>query len=73
MILNYMKKFWMGGWKKLFILTKCCLVSCLEGRQWVLFVLRRLAEKFRSEGKRLFYAFSDLEKAFDRVLQEEIY
>ena len=38
MILNYMKKFWMGGWEKLFILTKCCLVSCLEGRQWVLYL-----------------------------------
>ena len=37
------------------------------------FVLRRLAGKFRSEGKRLFYVFGDLEKAFDRVLQEEIY
>lgn len=51
------------------------LFSFMPGRSTVgaVFVLRRLAGKFRSEGKRLFYAFSDLEKAFDRVLQEEIY
>ena len=51
------------------------LFSFMPGRSTVgaVFVLRRLAGKFRSEGKRLFYVFGDLEKAFDRVLQEEIY
>ena len=38
----------------------------------VVFVLRRLTEKFRAKNKRLFFVFVDLKKAFDRVPREVI-
>ena len=34
----------------------------------MLFVLRRLSEKFRAKNKKLFFIFVDLEIAFDWVL-----
>ena len=36
------------------------------------FVLRRLAEKFRAKNKKLFFVFVDLQKAFDWVPREVI-
>ena len=38
----------------------------------MLFVLRRLTEKFRAKNKKLFFVFVDLEKAFDQVPREVI-
>jgi len=36
------------------------------------FIVRQMQEKFRAKGKKLYFGFMDLEKAFDRVLQEVI-
>ena len=41
----------------------------LEG-DCAVFVLRRFTKKFRSKGKKLFYVFVDLEKAFNLVPQK---
>ena len=41
-----------------------------KGTVDVVFVLRRLTEKFRAKNKKLFFIFVDLEKAFDRVPRE---
>ena len=37
-----------------------------------IFIVRQMQEKFRAEGKTLYFDFVDLEKAFDRVLREVI-
>ena len=42
-----------------------------RGTVYAVFVLRRLSEKIRAKNK-LFFIFSDLEKAFDRVSMEVI-
>ena len=39
----------------------------------MLFVLRRLSEKFRAKNRKLFFIFVDLEKAFDQVQREVIH
>jgi len=31
-----------------------------------------MQEKFRAKGKKLYFGFADLEKAFDRVLREVV-
>ena len=38
----------------------------------MLLCLRRLTQKFRAKNKKLFFAFVDLEKAFDRMPGEVI-
>jgi len=35
-------------------------------------IVRQLQEKFRAKGKKLYFGFMDLEKAFDRVPREVI-
>ena len=53
------------------ILTQCSLAFNLlapgKGTTDAIFILRQLQEKFLSKGKKLYFAFVDLEKAFDRV------
>ena len=39
----------------------------------VVFVLRRLSEKFRAKNKKLFFVFVDLENAFDWVTRKVIW
>ena len=37
-----------------------------------IFIARQMQEKFRAKGKKLYFGFVDLEKAFDRVPREVI-
>ena len=37
-----------------------------------IFIVRQVQEKFRAKDRRLYYAFVDLEKAFDRVPREVV-
>jgi len=37
-----------------------------------IFLARQMQENFRVKGKKLYFGFVDLEKAFDRVLREVI-
>jgi len=37
-----------------------------------IFMARQMQENFRVKGKKLYFGFVDLEKAFDRVAREEI-
>ena len=37
-----------------------------------IFIVRQMQEKFRAKGKKLYFGFLSLEKAFDRVLREVI-
>ena len=41
-----------------------------KGTTDAIFIVRQLQEKFRSKRKTLYYAFVDLEKAYDRVPRE---
>ena len=41
-----------------------------EGTTDAIFTVRQMQEKFRVKGKRLYFGFVDLEKAFDRVPTE---
>ena len=43
-----------------------------EGTTDASFIVRQMQEKFRAEGKKLYFGFVDLEKAFDRVPREVI-
>ena len=36
------------------------------------FIMRQMQEKFRAKGKKLYFVFVDLKKAFDRVPREVI-
>ena len=36
----------------------------------ILFIVRQMQEKFGVKGKKLYFGFVDLEKAFDRVLEK---
>jgi len=38
-----------------------------KGTTDTIFIVRRMQEKFRAKGKKLYFGFVDLEKAFDRV------
>jgi len=37
-----------------------------------IFIVRQIQEKFRAKGKKLYFGFVDLEKAFDRVPRDVI-
>ena len=43
-----------------------------KGTTDAIFMARQMQENFRVEGKKLYFGFVDLEKAFDRVLREVI-
>jgi len=43
-----------------------------KGTTDTIFIVRQMQEKFRAKGKKLYFGFVDLEKAFDRVLTEVI-
>ena len=43
-----------------------------KGTTDVIFIVRQMQEKFRARGKKLYFGFVDLEKAFDRVPREVI-
>ena len=38
-----------------------------KGTTDAIFIVRQMQEKFRVKGKKLYFGFVDLEKAFDRV------
>jgi len=41
-----------------------------KGTTDAIFIVRHMQEKFRAKGKKLYFGFLDLEKAFDRVLKK---
>jgi len=41
-----------------------------KGTTVAIFIVRQMQEKFRAEGKKLYFGFLDLEKSFDRVPRE---
>jgi len=43
-----------------------------KGTTGDIFIVRSMQEKYRAKGKKLYFGFVDLEKAFDRVLREMI-
>jgi len=43
-----------------------------KGTTDAIFIVRQIQEKFRAKGKKLYFGFVDLEKAFDRVPREVI-
>jgi len=43
-----------------------------KGTTYGIFIVRQMQEKFRAKGKKLYFGFVDLEKAFDRVAREVI-
>ena len=43
-----------------------------KGTTDAIFIVRHTQEKFRAKGKKLYFGFVDLEKAFDRVPREVI-
>ena len=43
-----------------------------KGTTDAIFTVRQMQEKFRVKGKKLYFGFVDLEKAFDKVLREVI-
>jgi len=43
-----------------------------KGTTYAIFMARKMQEKFRVKGKKLYFGFVDLEKAFDRVPREVI-
>ena len=46
-----------------------CFVTLVTG---TIFVVRQMQEKFRAKGRKLYFGFVDLQKAFDRVPREDI-
>ena len=54
-------------------LITCSLASCLgKGTTDAIFIMRQVQEKHQAKKKKLYYAFVDLEKAFDRVPREVV-
>jgi len=43
-----------------------------KGNTDAIFIVRQMREKFTAEGKKFYFGFVDLEKAFDRVTREVI-
>jgi len=43
-----------------------------KGTTDAIFIVKQMQEKFRAKGKKLYFGFVDLEKAFDRVPREVI-
>jgi len=43
-----------------------------KGTTDAIFIVRQMQEKFRTKGKKLYFGFVNLERAFDRVLREVI-
>jgi len=43
-----------------------------KGTTDAIFIVRQMQQKFRAKGKKLYFGFVDLEKAFDRVPREVI-
>jgi len=43
-----------------------------KGTTDAIFIVRQMQEKFRAKGRKLYFGFVDLEKAFDRVPREVI-
>jgi len=43
-----------------------------KGKTDTIFIVRQMQEKFRAKGKKLYFGFVDLEKAFDGVPREVI-
>jgi len=43
-----------------------------KGTTDAIFIVRQVQEMFRAKGKKLYFGFADLEKAFDRVPREVI-
>ena len=43
-----------------------------KGNMNVIFIARQLQERYLEKKKKLFFAFVDLEKAFDQVLREVV-
>jgi len=43
-----------------------------KGTTDTIFIVRQMQEKFRANGKKLYFGFVDLEKAFERVPRELI-
>jgi len=41
-----------------------------KGTTEAIFIVRQMQENFIAKGKKLYFGFVDLEKAFDRVLRE---
>ena len=48
------------------------VVEALVIIQYSVLVVRQMQEKFRAKGRKLYFGFVDLEKAFDRVPKEVI-
>ena len=43
-----------------------------KGTTYAIFIVRQMQKKFRAKGKKLYFGFVDLEKAFDMVPREVI-
>ena len=49
-----------------------CSLDSGKGNTDAIFMARQMQENFRVKGKKLYFGFVDLEKAFDRVPKEAI-
>ena len=52
--------------------NKCTLPTKIKGTTDAIFMAKQMQENFRIKGKKLYFAFVDLEKAFDRVPRKVI-
>ena len=66
MLLNCMRKFWIGVSVRWYMLIKVWFMPWRRTVD-VAFALRKLTEKFRAKNKKLFFVFVDLEKAFEVI------
>jgi len=44
-----------------------------KGTTDAIFIVRQMQEKFRAKGKKLYFGFVDLGKAFDRILPNSVF